>query len=255
MNGSKKDFLPIKPIRRTSVPDEIIHHLKELIDSQYLTPGSRLPGERELAKMLDVSRPSLREALRVLSRLGIVENRPGSGTYLADSAAPWPLEPFSLLFSLNKSALFEVFEARKGLEGMVASLAAQRRTEGDLKTMREALEGMGKNLKDYVLYTEYEKAFHLAIVEAARNNVISDLMNKLYWLLEETRERFYRDAKVPPNLRDIDYRNHQLIYQRIEAGDEHEASVVMISHLLDFERQLKALERQENNPKGGYLEQ
>ncbi|MBW2139008.1 MAG: FadR family transcriptional regulator, partial [Deltaproteobacteria bacterium] len=80
MNASTN--IPVKKIRKKSVPEEIILELQNLIDAGHLKPGSRLPAEREFAKMLDVSRPSLREALRTLSLLGIIENRPGSGTYL-----------------------------------------------------------------------------------------------------------------------------------------------------------------------------
>jgi DNA-binding transcriptional regulator YhcF (GntR family) len=112
---SVKILVPVKPVRKKSVPEEIIHEIKSLIDAGYLLPGSKLPGERELAQRMNVSRPSLREALRVLSLLGVIENRPGSGTYLASSAERWPVEPFSILFHLKRSTLSK-FHARKILE-------------------------------------------------------------------------------------------------------------------------------------------
>jgi GntR family transcriptional repressor for pyruvate dehydrogenase complex len=216
--------ISIRPIRKKTVPEEIIHELKSLIDSGKITPGSKLPPERELARMLNVSRPSLREALRALSLLGIVENRHGSGTYLTSSPDRWPLEPFSILLSLNKGALLDIFEARKSLEGTVAALAARRRNVDDLKTMKEALGKMRVNVRNYGTYTKHELRFHKAIVEAAGNRVISDLMSYL----------------------DEDLRHHEEIFERIKSGDEQMAIRTMTDHLLLFEQRLKDEEGEED---------
>jgi GntR family transcriptional repressor for pyruvate dehydrogenase complex len=237
--------ISIRPIRKKTVPEEIIHELKSLIDSGKITPGSKLPPERELARMLNVSRPSLREALRALSLLGIVDNRHGSGTYLASSPDRWPLEPFSILLSLNKGALLDIFEARKSLEGTVAALAARRRNDDDLKSMQEALGKMRVNVRNYGTYTKHELRFHKAIVEAAGNRVISDLMNKLYRLLIDTRKRVYRDASETPSYLDEDLRHHEEIFERIKSGDEQMAIRTMTDHLLLFEQRLKDEEGEE----------
>ena len=97
----RKTF-PSKPIRRKSIPEEVIQEFKSLIDGGYFTPGDKLPGERELAQMMSISRHSLREGLRALSLLGIIENLSGKGTYLTTSSDQWPLEPLSILFSIRK---------------------------------------------------------------------------------------------------------------------------------------------------------
>jgi GntR family transcriptional repressor for pyruvate dehydrogenase complex len=237
--------ISIRPIRKKTVPEEIIHELKSLIDSGKITPGSKLPPERELARMLNVSRPSLREALRALSLLGIVDNRHGSGTYLASSPDRWPLEPFSILLSLNKGALLDIFEARKSLEGTVAALAARRRNDDDLKSMQEALGKMRVNVRNYGTYTKHELRFHKAIVEAAGNRVISDLMDKLYRLLIDTRKRVYRHASETPSYLDEDLRHHEEIFERIKSGDEQMAIRTMTDHLLLFEQRLKDEEGEE----------
>ena len=164
--------------------------------------------------------------------------RPGGNGWAVTTKLP--KEPFSILFSINKSALFDIFEARKGLEGMVASLAALRRTEDDLEHMQAALSGMEQALDQPAQYAKFEREFHLAIIEAARNNVISQLMDKLYRLLAETRLRVRENGSTPPAKRDEDFRNHKMIYKYIEAGDEHNASVAMVSHLLQFEKLLKS---------------
>jgi GntR family transcriptional repressor for pyruvate dehydrogenase complex len=232
--------LPIRPIRKISKPEEIIRQIKSLIDAEHLTPGSRLPGERGFARMLDVSRPSLREALRALSLLGIVEHRPGSGTFLIASGDRWPCEPLAILFGINKSAMIEIFEARKGMEGLVAGLAAERRSEEDLKSMREALHGMRRSLADPQTYLRHDMDFHAAIIEAAGNQVIAQVMGTLYRLLGEAREPFYRLGSSTLPLKEKNYKNHRRIYQPIAAGEKGGASAAMISHLIEFERFLAA---------------
>ena len=233
-------LVPVKPVQKKSVPEEIIHEIKSLIDAGYLLPGSKLPGERDLAQRMKVSRPSLREALRVLSLLGVIENRPGSGTYLTSSSERWPVEPFSILFHLKRSTLFEIFDARKILEGGVAALAANHRSDEDIKTMEETLENMRLHLRKPETYMRLELEFHRSVIEAAGNRVIADLMEKLYRLLKETRTRIYQkySSKIRA-YRDQDYKNHERIFKAIKAGNAQMAAKAMTDHLSDFEKRLK----------------
>jgi GntR family transcriptional repressor for pyruvate dehydrogenase complex len=246
MNSQEDQSIPIKPIQKTSVPQEIIQQLKFLIESGHIKPGSRLPSERKLARMLKVSRPSLREALRALSLLGIVDNRPGSGTYLSSSPDNWQITPFSLLLTLNKGMLLDIFEARKSLEGTVAALAAQRRTDEDLKILSRALKQMKENLDDTNRYGIYELQFHQAIVEASKNLVIADLMEKIYRLLQEIRDRLYLHARNTIIDREQDYLLHESIFECIKTGDQKRATETMITHLQDFEKELKAQLQQDH---------
>ena len=232
--------IPVKPIRKKSVPEAVIQEIRSLIDAGHLVPGSKLPGERELAQMMNVSRPSLREALKVLSLLGVIENRPGSGTFLATASDQWSIEPFSILFLLKKSTLFEIFDARKILEGGVAALAASNRTDEDLKAMEETLEKMRLNLGKPEKYTKLETEFHRTIIEAAGNLVIADLMKKVYKLLKETRDRIYEKYSSRIRAyRDQDYKNHETIYNAIKTGDAQMAAKAMADHLLEFEKKLR----------------
>ena len=231
--------LPVKPVRRTSLAEEIIAQIKSLIDSGHLIHGARLPGERELAQMFGVSRPSVREALRALSLLGIVENRPGSGTYLSDSANRWPSDPFSILFSIKKSVLFDIFEARMSLDGTAASLAARRRNQEDLAMMKQSLDNMERSLDNPEAYSQHETAFHIAVIEASKNHVIALLTQKLYRLLQEARERFRGVVDSPDSYREWDFHNHERIYKMIEQGDEAGAYEAMVAHLTAFERYLR----------------
>ena len=185
----------LEPIKKRRIPDKIISRINLLVDSGVLQPGSKLPPERELAKMLHVSRPSLREALRALSLLGIITHQPGSGTFLSSSLSFLPSEPFRLLFSMNKEVLLHLIEARKTIEGGIASLAAQKRTKKDLASLTYALESMKNNLHNPDLFNKYEIDFHEQIITASKNVILREIMGKLNLLLRQSREEGIRYTK------------------------------------------------------------
>lgn len=221
----------VKQIRKQTIPEKIIRELQTLIDSGEIVPGNKLPGEREFAKMLNVSRPSLREALKTLSLLGILENRPGSGTYLATSSAKAPIEPFSIILSIKKGAILEILEARESLEGTVAELAAQRRTDKDLRVLEKAIEEMSTCFKMAEKYSLHEIEFHKAVIGAAKNSVIADLMEKVYKLLIDTRNVVRRYSSDTYSYIVQDYHNHEVIFKHIKAGNAHLARKEMIEHM------------------------
>jgi GntR family transcriptional repressor for pyruvate dehydrogenase complex len=130
-----KKTLSIKPIQKQKIPEIIISELKDIIDSGQIEPGNKLPPERDLAGMLDVSRSSLRETLGNLSLLGILDNKSGKGTFLKTAPNRWPIEPF-LIVSLESSNLLSMFEAHHELELVVVHWAAERRTKSNLKNWR-----------------------------------------------------------------------------------------------------------------------
>lgn len=218
----------IEPIRRRSVVHDAIAKLKELIEQEHFKWGEKLPSERELARLLGISLPSMREALRALSVLGVVDMRPGSGTYLKDSLGSWSHEAFSLFFDLNPSVHLDLFEARLGIEGFVAELAAKKRTEDDLQRMESALKGMKAHLAEKGEYIRHEIEFHRAVIAAAKNVVLQTFMEKMYKLLHESRKKtvqqltdVYRDS----------YLDHYAIYRCIKKGDPRAARRAMRAKL------------------------
>ena len=220
----------LKPIQKSSVAEKVIHQIKLLIESGSFPPGSRLPTERELAGIIKVSRPSIREALKALSLLGVVENRHGSGTYLTENTNKFPSEAFDILFLINKTMILDIFEARKGMEGWLVSLAARRRTEDDLIAMQKAINSMKDSIQNIEEYTKNEREFHMAVVDAAKNNVVSLLMDRLYSLLEETKAQLYvLDDDLDERLKDFE--RHCQIYHCIEEKDEQGAAVSVLYDL------------------------
>ncbi len=228
--------MQIEPVQRTSVVQGAISKIKQLIDDEYFKFGDKLPPERELAKILGISLPSLREALRALSILGIAEMRPGSGTYLRSSLSKWSSDPFSLLFHLSKPVHIDLFEARMGIEGVIVELAAKKRKEEDLRKMEKALQAMRSNAENKKEYIKFELQFHQAIIRAAHNTILEDFMEKMYKVLFESRK------KTVEQLRDVyreSYLDHYQIYRHIRGGNPKRARQAMVKNLSAVEERFR----------------
>jgi GntR family transcriptional repressor for pyruvate dehydrogenase complex len=233
--------MQIEPIRKKSVVQDAISKIKELIDEGYFKFGERLPAERDLAISLGISLPSLREALRALSILGITDMVPGSGTYLRSSLDSWSNDPFSMLFELKKTVHIDLFDARRGIEGIIAELAAERRTDEDLERMELALKNMRKNVKDRDLFLKFESKFHEAVIHGARNFILRDFMEKMYKLLYESRRKtikYYKDVYKEG------YLEHYKIYKYIKKQDVKGARKAMVQHLSFLEKHVREEENE-----------
>ena len=227
--------LTVRPIRKQSIPDTIIQELKSLIDAGHIPKGGKLPAERKLAEMLKVSRPSLRVAIKALSLLGILENRQGDGTYLTNSDE-WSIEPLSLMLSVKKGALLDIFEARESIENSCAGFAALRRDEEDLKELQNALDKMHANFIDSDKYIEHDLDFHKAVIIAAKNVVFVDLMEKIYRLLIDARNK---NRKYPSELYwEKNYQQHVAIFRGIQKGDHQAATSAMAHHMRHIRKRL-----------------
>ncbi len=241
MSPKKKQLngLKVKSIKKETLSEKIIVEIKALIDSEQITPGSRLPSERDFAAMLGVSRPSLREALKALSILGIVVNKQGKGNFLSENNDHWPTEPLSIFFSLKKGALIDIFEARKGIEMHAVALAAERRDLDDLKAMKAALKNMRQTLDDYDTFYHYDMMFHLAIAVATKNEIIIDLMEKIHKISFNTRDMLWQTADRVEIDTKSDLKKHEKLLEFIAAGDAKAASSYAEQHLNELLQRLK----------------
>jgi len=150
-----------------------------------LTAGTRLPSERELSKRLRVSRPSLREALRTLELMGVVDTRHGSGTHVADSRTDVLKMPLEFLFMLDQPSIADLHDTRSLLEIHLAGRAAERRTDADLAAIDQALKQMKKKLSRPSDVTDPDLRFHEAIAAASHNRLLERLMNCLRGAISE----------------------------------------------------------------------
>ena len=122
----------ISPVERNSLADQVAKKILDLVRTGNLKPGDQLPPERDLAQMLQVSRPSLREAMRGLQILGVVKTRQGGGAYISSLDAADLLGPLQFLITLNKQNVHALYESRVLIDGGIARMAAERLSASDI---------------------------------------------------------------------------------------------------------------------------
>ncbi|MEV5408548.1 FadR/GntR family transcriptional regulator [Thermopolyspora sp. NPDC052614] len=218
-----------RPVRRTRTFEEVLAQIERRIEADGLTPGDRLPGERQLAEQLQVSRASVREAMRVLETLGVVSSNVGRG---ADAGAVLTARPGGALtdllrlhLRLSSVSMRDVIDARLMIERWSAEHAA--RHGADLRPMAEALELMERPGLTAEQFVEHDTAFHAAIVGASGNRLLMAVMQAL----RESVRRYAVDAVVALGDTAVLRRDHRRIHAAIEAGDAAEAGQAIADHL------------------------
>ncbi|MEM9146145.1 MAG: FCD domain-containing protein [Pseudomonadota bacterium] len=177
--------MPFHKISSEKISQAVIRQIESLILQGVLRPGDRLPSERDLAERLDVSRPTLREALAELEDRGLIEARPGGGTFIASVLGSAFAAPLIELFATHDTALFDYIAFRRDLEGLAAERAAQNATQADLAIIQRAYERLEKaaSKRNTEETAALDADFHRAVVEAAHNVVLMHMMRSLSELL------------------------------------------------------------------------
>ncbi len=227
--------MPLQPITKTRLSEAAIQQIKELIVSEDLGPGSKLPSERHLVDALGVGRSSIREALRILEIMGLVEVLPGKGAFVKALTADLFM-PLSDLLNTHKESLHHHFEARMVLEPAAAALAAKRASSEEVASLRKNLEIFKENLarENLVGLIRTDIEFHRLVANATENRTIVVLMNTI------TRHDFHGwRAALRTNKRPLmTVAEHGRIIDAIAAGDEKKARNFMRAHLLAARRNL-----------------
>lgn len=215
------------PIRNEGLTEHLVRRMKEIILDGVLRPGDRLPPERELSVMLNVSRSSLRQALKVFQVMGVLEVRQGSGNYLSENAAAVLREPQGLLVPLNGVSFAELFETRRAIEAESAACAAKRARRRELDHMEEAMRKMKEARGDFAKFAEHDAAFHRAIAVASGNVVFEWFVTLIQQILMEAQISHARTSKLPGILD-----AHRRILDAIRSRDSERARQEMLSHLV-----------------------
>lgn len=208
----------------------VVAHVRQLIDRGALGPGARLPPERDLARQVGVSRPTVRAGLRTLAALGVVRSRRGSGTYIPEGPPTLGAEALSFLAALHKFTVEDVYEARRILEVGAAGLAAERAAPEQLATLADEVASLFASLDDRQRFLVHDINFHRSIAAASGNPIVASLVEMVAALFYEQR-RTTAERAVDRNLRDS-ADAHRLIYQAVRARDAERARRLMSEHLL-----------------------
>jgi GntR family transcriptional repressor for pyruvate dehydrogenase complex len=220
-----------KPIKQKRVYEEILEQIRELVTEGTLKSGDRLISERDMAERLQVSRASVREAFSALDMLGILESRPGEGTFIRSVPRDTALKPLALVVMLYNERKLDIMEVRMILEVESAALAAQRATAEDLVKIRGCLNCLEQDFLNDRLGESSDAGFHLAIAEATENMVLAWFMHTVSDLLEATmrysRQRLFEN----PENKEMLLLQHKNIFQAISGRDPKRAREAMSEHL------------------------
>jgi GntR family transcriptional repressor for pyruvate dehydrogenase complex len=215
---------PIAPQRAARIATQLV----ELITLQKLVPGDRLPPERSLADLLEVSRPSLREALHILQAQGLVVIKHGQGTFIQEPIVAQELRASMLS---NTHGLNELFDAREVLEVPASKWAAVKATKEDIRLLRATLNQIDKITSilpvDFDQLQSLDAKFHLTIVEIAGNRFINQTLNVLQDVMKMSMETTLR----LPGRSELSRNEHSEILNAIESGKGDLASALTLKHI------------------------
>lgn len=224
------------PLKQIRLHEQVADRIRSLIIDDAIRPGDRLPSERELSESLGVSRVVIREATRVLNAQGLVEVRPGSGTYVQEIAPSHVADSLTLFLRLRQTAnpYGDLMEIRRTLEVDIAGLAAQRATPEDIAKLEEALAGMTLHSNDPERFSAFDLAFHMALAAATHNDLYNLLLHPIAdLLLDFRRDAYHSDAEgsIAGGIK-----HHSEVLAFVKAHDAEAARQAMREHLDQAER-------------------
>lgn len=223
----------IKPDTRTSLSDGIVEQVVDLISRDVLKPGDRLPSERELCKRLGVGRSSLREALRSLAVMGIIDGRVGDGTFVSNSNKRYLEKTLQWGLLLDRKRVQDLIETRLMLESQTAFLAAQRVTPENIEAIEETLRGMEASIEQPEKYLEFDLQFHLTIARATQNSILYSLLSMIRGYLQEWIKGSLAESSTGEKTRaELSLLEHQKILHALRNGEAVQAQQAMTEHIL-----------------------
>ena len=240
-----KNDLVLEQPRKVTVVEAIVEQIVRQIQAGKLEPGDKLPSERQLIEMLKVSRSSVREALQGLAVMGLIESRPGQGTFVSDNLylmVPDVNSP-GLSASLQRDIRLKLVEARRIVEGNIARLAAERATDAAIERLSEQFE----LYSTLILQKSYQQAvggphhdFHIALAEMTHNPFFTPLVETLLRAIPQGLRESEFNALARPDpqaiwLRELEI--HRAIKDAVARRDPDAAGAAMEDHM-DFEHRL-----------------
>ena len=217
-----------EPIQTERLYKQIVDQIERRIAAGDLKLGDQLPAEPELAQQFGVSRTAVREAVKALCEKGLLEIRPGRGTFVINERPDVIRHSLGLLMSLDPTeGSRSLVEVREILEPEIAALAATRITDEHIATMREAVAMMDTALDNVDVFVEADLDFHLALAEASQNLIIPALIDTIIDLLREQRRQ---TGLVNGGLKRGQY-HHKKILEAVIRRDPEAARIAMQRHL------------------------
>ncbi|GAA2853316.1 GntR family transcriptional regulator [Aminobacter aminovorans] len=232
-------------IEHSRTADEVVQQIESLILEGVLRAGDRLPGEREMAKQFDVSRPILRDALKTLEARGLMVTRHGGGTSVADVIGEVFSKPVMELIVNHRKAAADYLEYRREIEGLAAEYAAQRATAEDLALLDGIVARMeaAHARADPAEESAVDVEFHHAVGECAHNIILLHTLRSCYRLLSDGVFTNRLVVFTVSGTRDVLLEQHKAIHRAVVAGDPAAARKAAMDHITYLERAMAEAER------------
>ncbi|MFN8005740.1 MAG: FadR/GntR family transcriptional regulator [Terriglobia bacterium] len=232
----------IKPVVRTSLSDEIVERMIALISEGILKPGQRLPAEKDLAVQFGVGRTTIREALRSLAVLGIVDGRVGEGTFVSSTNRRYLEKALQWGLLIDQKDVHDLIETRLLLESQTAFSAAQRAAPHQLQEIGDAIKGMERSVNDPASYLKFDLEFHLSVARASQNSILYHLVSMTRGYLQSW---IQRSLAMPTPRRtqrrtEISIQEHRRILRAIQNREAEQARQAMSEHILSSSGDLQS---------------
>ncbi len=225
--------MSLKPILRSNLSEQVAAQIRDTISSGQWKPGDKLPSESDLCKTLNVSRSTVREALRSLSFIGLVEMRAGQGTYVASGPSKFPDGLLTHGHLKTEKNFQDLIDARIAIETELAALCAERATDEELQELERVVREMERTLhEEGEEFLELDVEFHIAIAKYSKSTILAQLLGTIRSLLQE----FIRKSAQFPGDSDRAYAGHLQILQTLRQHSAQKSRTAMRNHLQSFQR-------------------
>lgn len=248
MNQAPPQSEPV--LQRRQVADVVAERIERLITDGVLKVGQAIPSERRLCEKLGCSRSALREGLRVLRGLGVIETRHGQGSFVARLSVERDTSPLMHLFSSQPRTLYDLLEVRALLESEAARLAAMRGTTADFVMIRRRYEDLlarqGQELQTSAEeHAHLDHAFHRAINEASHNPVLVHVLQSLSDLMLSSVFASVNNLYHRPAYKGVIDRQHGRLYQAVIDRQPERAALIAAEHIHSVRDSLVEIEQEE----------
>ena len=223
--------IELEAVRKERRYEQVAEQIQKLIAQGTLKPGDRLPPERELATRFGVARSSIRDAVRTLEVMGILEPRQGAGTVVRDLSADSLVVPLATVLVRKRELVSELLDVRRVLEPGLAARAAKNATVEEVLELEDILRRQAVKLRRGEPSIEEDSEFHYVIGKAARNSVVLKVLDVLMDLLRESRAR----SLQAPGRPERSYAGHMRVLRAIKRRDPEAAEKAVRKHLEEIE--------------------
>ena len=223
----RSDTVFIEPIKKTRIAEEVADRIRMLILNGTFPPGNPLPSERLMTKRLGVSRGSLRDGLRMLEMIGLLETRHGQGTFPHELTVDRLVAPLASVMTYRHDLQEELMDVRRMFEPAVARVAATRVTDEDLAALQYILDAQRRKLETGQSTIVEDTAFHAALAKCTRNRVAVSIMATLNDLLVESRKLTLKQQGRPAQ----SIQGHEAVVAALRRRDAEAAATAMSKHI------------------------